>query len=149
MAILAAVGEESETSPVVEAAYELSTAYDEELVVLHVVPEEEAESHLEELRDIAEFEHMSISHEAERGASFAETVVENTLDDYDRGSISTIGRIGPPAETILSVLASDEFDIRYLVVGGRRRTPVGKALFGDITQEVLLGSDVPVVTVMK
>ena len=58
-----------------------------------------------------------------------------------------MGRVGDPTEEVLAVAA--ELDARYVVVGGRRRSPVGKALFGSTTQEVLLESDRPVVTVMR
>lgn len=149
MTIMAAVGEEHGTSAVVKVAYDLGVAFDEDVVVLHVIPEDEAEAHLEEIHSVTEFQHMSFSHEEDRAASFAEVVVDNTLDDYDRDRVSTIGRIGAPADTILSVADSGEYDIRYLVIGGRKRSPVGKALFGSVTQEILLGTEKPVMTIME
>ncbi len=35
-----------------------------------------------------------------------------------------------------------------LVIGGRRRTPVGKALMGSATQKIILGAPCPVLVVM-
>jgi nucleotide-binding universal stress UspA family protein len=40
-----------------------------------------------------------------------------------------------------------EVDADLVVVGARKRTPVGKAVFGSVTQSVVLDSPVPVTVV--
>ncbi|ELZ21303.1 universal stress protein [Natrinema limicola] len=52
---------------------------------------------------------------------------------------------GDPAETIRA--AADEYDSDAIVIGVRDRSPVGKALFGSVTQSVILESDRPVTVV--
>jgi nucleotide-binding universal stress UspA family protein len=52
---------------------------------------------------------------------------------------------GDPEEAIVE--AVDEFDADWVVMAGRRRTPVGKVLFGSVTQSVLLHATVPVTVV--
>ncbi|WP_123538626.1 universal stress protein [Halosimplex salinum] len=49
---------------------------------------------------------------------------------------------GDPGGEILR--HADEYDADQIVVGGRKRTPAGKALFGSVTQTVILGTDRPV-----
>jgi nucleotide-binding universal stress UspA family protein len=39
---------------------------------------------------------------------------------------------------------ADEVDADMVVLGGRNRSPAGKALFGSTAQEVMLGSSCPV-----
>ncbi|HEY0891006.1 MAG TPA: universal stress protein [Nocardioides sp.] len=54
--------------------------------------------------------------------------------------------IGPDvAEQVLAV--ADELDARMIVVGLRRRTPVGKLLMGSVAQRLLLGAHCPVLAV--
>lgn len=47
-----------------------------------------------------------------------------------------------PVEAILET--AGEVGADRIVMAGRRQTPVGKVLFGSVTQSVLLNSDVPV-----
>ncbi len=146
MSILAAINEERGISPVVQVGYELAAAYDEPLSVLHVVPDEEYEAHRDAILEIPEFSEHSFSQEADSAAQFAKTVVDNTLEDYDRELVETVGRVGDPVEQVLAV--ADHLDARYIVVGGRKRSPTGKAIFGSETQSILLESSRPVMTVL-
>jgi nucleotide-binding universal stress UspA family protein len=49
---------------------------------------------------------------------------------------------GDPAEAIID--AADEVDADLIVIGGRKRSPAGKALFGSVTQTVILNAGRPV-----
>ncbi len=51
---------------------------------------------------------------------------------------------GPPAERILE--RAEELNVNMICLSGRKRTPVGKILFGSVTQAVLLEADQPVLT---
>lgn len=55
--------------------------------------------------------------------------------------------MGEPIGEVLDV--ADVFDPRFLVIGGRKRRPVGKAVFGSATQSFLLNASVLVVTEMS
>ena len=50
---------------------------------------------------------------------------------------------GDPPTVILDVAA--EVDANAICVAGRDRNPIGKAVFGSVTQKVLLQSDRPVI----
>ena len=50
-----------------------------------------------------------------------------------------------PADAVLDEIK--EHDVTRLVIGIKRRTPVGKALLGSVSQRLLLDSPVPVVAV--
>jgi len=49
---------------------------------------------------------------------------------------------GDPKETIVDV--AHELDVDMIALGGRKQTPVGKALFGSVAQAVLLNAARPV-----
>ena len=50
-------------------------------------------------------------------------------------------------ETVLSF--ATEVNAEILVIGARRRSPVGKLLLGSVTQTIILDADVPVVVVKQ
>jgi nucleotide-binding universal stress UspA family protein len=82
-------------------------------------------------------------------------VVNLALKALDTSSLPTgtqvkvIERVGKsdrdPAEAVLDEIKTH--DVSRLVIGLKRRTPVGKALLGSISQRLLLDSPVPVVAV--
>lgn len=82
-------------------------------------------------------------------------IVNLTLHDLDTSAVPAglntkmLERKGSddrdPAEAILDELA--EHPVDRLVIGLRRRSPVGKALLGSISQRLLLESPVPVLAV--
>ena len=64
--------------------------------------------------------------------SLAEAGIETTLEE----------RSGEPAAAILHLAESTDADC--ICVGGRRRSPAGKAIFGSVSQSVILQADRPV-----
>jgi nucleotide-binding universal stress UspA family protein len=63
--------------------------------------------------------------------------------------VKVIERVGrsdrDPAEAVLDEIKAH--DVSRLVIGLKRRSPVGKALLGSVSQRLLLESPVPVVAV--
>jgi len=51
-------------------------------------------------------------------------------------------RVGDPAEEILA--AARESDVDAIVLGGRKRSPLGSLLFGSVTQAVIVDATRPV-----
>lgn len=139
MSILAAVNDETDQERIVKTAADLARAFDEELVVLHALPrdvyEQRAEARPDYYADRARDDAIDV----------AQTVAGFALDDLS--DVSFRGQIGDPSSMILDF--AEEENVRYTVIGGRKRTPTGKAIFGSVAQSVLLESDRPVVTVME
>jgi len=70
-------------------------------------------------------------------AELATSGVDHELIEYARGN--------SPAEDLLAVARERGADL--IVIGVRRRTPVGKLVLGSNAQAVLLGADCPVLAV--
>ncbi|WP_049936145.1 universal stress protein [Haloplanus natans] len=123
MSILAAV-DDAESSLVVQRGYELAQAFDEDLVVLHVMPETET---------------------TEEAKSVAENAIRLSLDDPE--NVSAAGALGDPAPRILH--ESESRNTSYIVLGPHKQTPIGKALMGSVSQLVLLNADCTVAFVAE
>lgn len=137
MAIVAAVDGDDRPDRVVDVGLDLAEAHDEELVVLHVMPEGEYDRRREERE-------YFVDQAAEDAEKTARWVVHGTTEDDS--SVICRGRVGGPVDEILN--EAEDRNARFVVIGGRKRTPVGKAVFGSVAQSVLLRSDRPVVTVI-
>ena len=123
MSILATV-DDAESSLVVQRGYELAQAFDEDLVVLHVMPETET---------------------TEEAKSVAENAIRLALDDPE--NVSAAGALGDPAPRILS--EAEARNASYIVLGPHKQTPIGKALMGSVSQLVLLNADCTVAFVAE
>lgn len=137
--ILAAVDGESEIDDVVSVAHQLAQDTGDELEVVNVMPQREFKNRW---RDGGDYHAENATDEA---ASRAQSVVDATLDSPD--SVTVKGRVGEIVTEVLD--EAQRIDASYVVIGGRKRSPSGKALFGSNTQSVLLSADRPVVTAMS
>lgn len=84
------------------------------------------------------------------------TVVNLTGSDLDTSSIATevpyevvVPRAGADVDEVEQVLAAIEerSEVTRLVVGVRKRSPIGKAVLGSIAQRLILEATVPVLSV--
>jgi nucleotide-binding universal stress UspA family protein len=99
-----------------------------DLAVLHVVDSIDPDRH--------EAYRLGISDEIEK-------VVGKEPDVSWRLHLATAG--ADVAGTLLRLVGEIEPDL--LVIGARRRSPVGKALLGSVTQTLILEADLPVLVV--
>lgn len=87
-------------------------------------------------------------HDAEESRRF-DTMLQEIHGELDLAGIEHeerhFVRGNEPAEDIIA--AADEADADFIVIGLRRRTPVGKLLLGSNAQRILLEASVPVLAV--
>jgi nucleotide-binding universal stress UspA family protein len=144
MVILAATNAQNVPDDVVELGAELAEKYDDELHVLHVDEEDNEPLPLDSGAYTPD-QSQGDMNKADQATEVALRVANRTLGND--ASITPIGRSGDVAEAIVE--EASMADARFLVIGGRKRSPAGKALFGSATQEILLSAEMPVVTVMN
>lgn len=65
--------------------------------------------------------------------------------DWDLKLAASADEVKDTAGTILKLAQEAGADL--LVIGARRRSPVGKLIMGSVTQEIILTADVPVLVV--
>lgn len=120
----------------VEEAGDLASGVGAELVLLHVTTVEEWESNRERLSNITDFENQYGIEQTREGArQFAENIGHDVLGDLNV-DVSTVGAIGNRTDQILKT--AEEKDCDHVFMSGKKRSPTGKAVFGDATQSVIL-----------
>lgn len=141
MTIVAAVDRSDRAGKIVEEAAELAEAFDDELHVVHVLNQAE----------FVELERTSVEEsgqaiEMDRIREIASDIAAEAADGVTE-DFTPVGLVGDASDEI--VRYSNDQDARYIVISGRKRSPVGKALFGSVTQSVLLDAERPVVTALR
>ena len=75
--------------------------------------------------------------------------VRETLDRSDLSEVEVDVRLATGVENIAEAVldAAKEADAEVLVIGARRRSPVGKLVLGSATQSIILDAEIPVLVV--
>lgn len=127
------------TKDLIREAGELAAGVDAELILLHVTTEEEFNDRAEALAGIAGLGNAYTVDRAREGArQFAEDVGKEVLGDADV-AYEAVGELGDEEETVLEV--ADRRGVDHIFISGRKRSPAGKALFGDTAQSIILDFD--------
>jgi nucleotide-binding universal stress UspA family protein len=135
---MAVVTRDAAARAVVREAAELAVGVDARLTLLAVTSEDDYEHRQESFERSGASATYTID-QAEEAAEYkavetATDVLEGLDVEYD-----VTGIVGEPARSVLAVAESRDVD--HVFLSGRRRSPTGKALFGDVTQDVLLEFD--------
>lgn len=140
MTIVAAVDRSNRAAAVIEEGQRLGDAFGEDLHVVHVLGRGEfLDLERTSVDDTGQPVPMDEVRRVARDVA-AETAEAVGVD------AEAVGLVGSAADEIIRY--ADEQDASYIILGGRKRSPVGKAVFGSVTQDVLLGADRPVVSVI-
>lgn len=140
MVIVAAVNATERDDAVIEEATSLSRAFDEPVHVVYVMPADE----FVEL----EREHIERTGKAVRRDTVDEHVEEVAAEIAGTLDVPAepVGLVGNVADNL--VRYSSEQNARYLVIGLRKRSPTGKAVFGSVGQSILLNAECSVVSTL-
>lgn len=139
--VLLAVGgdDEDRVEEFASVIESLAAAGDLDVNLLHVYSEDDIEK-IESMYDIDSRESRHLGAAAEHNTAVRE--LESELSD--RGYDTVVwGGVGEAGDEIIRI--ATETDADFVIVGGKSRSPVGKAVFGSTSQEVLLNAPCPVV----
>lgn len=141
MTIVAGVERIDHESAAVVQGVKHAEAFEEELHVVHVLSQSEFRD-LEQSSLKETGKTVPVDEIREYAAEVADDVAARTADEYE-----AVGLVGDAGDELVKYAEAN--DASYICVGGRRRSAVGKALFGSVTQDVLLDAKCPVVTHMR
>ena len=131
------------TEQLIREAGQLAAGVGAELVFLHVTTESEYEDRRREMESLSGMEGGSYPIEqAETGAKrFASDIASQALAGMDV-EYEVLGVVGDTVDRVLQT--AEKYECDHVFVTGRKRSPSGKAVFGDIAQRVILNFDGPV-----
>jgi nucleotide-binding universal stress UspA family protein len=145
--ILLAIGPDDRGSSdaLVDAAIDLAEPADTVVHLLYIFPRDDYETLMEQMDIDTATSGLTPDEVAERHESVREPAdrLESMGIDHEISGVSDT----TPSEQVIQRIRRTEADV--VVVGGARRSPAGKAVFGDRAQQILLKSPVPVLFVRR
>lgn len=138
--IVLAVGQEDEdrAKRLAETAIEIAEPTGAHVVLSHVFTDQEFDEVVDRL-DFEANENPDPSDVASRHVTTR--TVAQSLDAVDI-DYEIRGEVGERGEKVVDLAKAVDAD--RIIVGGRRRSPTGKAVFGSTAQEVMLSAPCPV-----
>lgn len=141
--IVAAVGrgenEAERAGAVADTIADLATPTGADVILLHAFGEQEFENLAEQL----DFDRPSdATPDAAARRHSATRMLVDRLEDHGVG-YTVRGEVGDDAGSAV-VAAATDLGADMVLVGGRKRTPAGKAVFGSTAQQVMLNAPCPV-----
>jgi len=138
--VLLAVGNRDDTrvDALVDAVKNVAVPTDATVIVAHVF---DSNSYREVVEQMLETTNGTIEPDELVGQL---TVTQEITEQLEAESVTTVPRAttGTSGEGIVSIAKDVSAD--RVIVGGRQRSPAGKAIFGSTAQEVMLNAPCPV-----
>lgn len=139
MVIVAAVDRSPRAQVVISESARLAQAFGDPVHVVHVM----SESEFIDLQQDS-YDTTGIAVEASEVRRQAKAIAEKVLRESKIDG-EAIGLFGRPAQRVID--HATDTNARFIVVSSRRRSPIGKVLFGSVAQAILLEAECPVVSV--
>ena len=139
MVVIAAVDRSDRAERVAREAQAIASAFDDSLHVVHVLSQS----------TFVELERTSVQKtgtaiDPEQIREHAKQIAAEATAALDVDA-EHVGLVGNAAEEVIDY--AEDHDARFVVLGPRKRSPAGKALFGSTAQSVMLQADCSVVAV--
>lgn len=145
MVVIAAIDRSDRAKKAVVEAVRIADAFGDAVHVVHVLSKSEF-LELERTEVNKSGRAVEMDRVRQHAAELAETASSEASEDGFPVDVEYVGLVGDAADRIVEY--ADDQDARYIVVGPRKRSPTGKALFGSTSQQVLLSAGCPVVVTM-
>lgn len=118
----------------------IARATDASLLVVSLQTEDAYENDQDTLKRIGDVEQTNYEQSpGEFARELADHLADEQLTDVDYRTVGEIVNDDQQADRILELAEEESCD--YVCLVGKRRSPTGKALFGDRAQQVLLNFD--------
>ncbi|WP_247002510.1 universal stress protein [Halosolutus gelatinilyticus] len=132
-------GDADRSDELAETVLEVAKPADATVTIAHVFTRDEYDEVITRLEFSPERDEIDPDEVATRHSTVRD--IRAVLDEHDV-EYGIRGAVGDHGPTIVDL--ATETDADRVVVGGRRRSPTGKAVFGSTAQEVLLSAPCPV-----